>query len=276
MKKSRLITLLLALVLVLSVSAIPVSAAKDDVIVLNFTSAATAKNDKGECGFFGPYIGSKNMADLTTADGLVFDLSVSKSWAKFEISPQTATMKKYVIFKIKTDNAASAKGFNVTVGGSTVAWEDLKTSDGKAAPTLTSSYQTVCIDVKESFGVSAIVAKGKADVAVEQGAATGGKLYINSITFTDEATAEAPTTKATTTEPKTKETTTKATEKTTEKKTTTEAEKTTAEKETTKATETKTNAPADVDTGISDVTVPAMMVAGVALAVLAVSKKKSK
>ena len=273
MKKSRLITLLMALVLVLSIAAIPVSAAKDDVIVLNFTSAATSKNDKGECGFFGPYIGSKNMADLTSADGLVFDLSISKAWAKFEISPQTATMKKYVIFKIKTDNAASAKGFNVTVGGATVAWEDLKTSAGKAAPTLTPSYQTVCIDVKESFGVNAIVAKGKADVAIEQGAATGGKLFINSITFTDEATAEAPTTKATTTEPTTKETTTKATEK----ETTTEAEKTTAEKDTTtKATETKTNAPADVDTGVSDVTIPAMLVAGAALAVLAVSKKKSK
>lgn len=267
MKKSRVITLLLALVLVL-ISAIPVSAAKDDVIVLNFTSAATSKNDNGECGFFGPYIGSKNMADLTTTDGLVFDLSVSKAWAKFEISPQTASMKKYVIFKIKADDAATSKGFNVTVGGATVAWEDLKTSDGKAAPTLTSSYQTVCIDVKESFGVNAIVAKGKADVAIEQGAATGGKLYINSITFTDEATAEAPTTtKATTTEPTTKETTTKATEK---KTTTTEAEKTTAEDEQ------NTTAKPDVPTGVSDVTIPAMVVAGAALVVLAVSKKKSK
>ena len=266
MKKSRIFSLLLVLVLALSISAIPASAAKDDV-VFNFTSAATSKNSKGECGFFGPYIGNKEMATLTSADGFVIDLSVSKAWAKFEISPQTTGMKKYAVLKIKTDDVTASKGFNVTIGGATVAWDMLKTSDGKAAPELTTVYQAVCIDIAQSFNVDSIVAKGKADVGIAQGNATGGKVYIQSITFTDEAAASATETTSVAPSTKKDEPTTKKNDNSTAA---------TSGVGTKTQPSTKKQQPADVPTGVTNVILPSMAVAGAALALLAVTKKKSK
>jgi hypothetical protein len=186
MKKLFLILLSVILILALSQSSMVSLAAKGDVIV-DFVNGLYSELTT-DYGFFGPFFEGKMVAPSAT-DGLVFDLSVEDSWFATEVSPQDMAPVKYAVLDIKTDDPSGVTGSKLCFGGVRKFWSEWANHDGKGLPALTTSYQKVCVDLTAS-GVDSVIADG-VDFGMNQGNATGGHIYIKTVTFTDDVPNDA-------------------------------------------------------------------------------------
>jgi predicted small lipoprotein YifL len=158
--------------------------ATDDDVTVDYLGGSDKDNTYGEQGFFGPYT-EMNAAVLEPGTGLVFDTSITDAWITTEVAPQEMPAKQYAVIKIKTDDPEGINGFTITFGGQGHLWEQWTTADGSAAPALTTEWQTVTIDLAAA-GADQVVCDGP-DFAMNKGEAAQGKIYVESITFTNTA-----------------------------------------------------------------------------------------
>jgi hypothetical protein len=186
---------ILAIVIVALIAAsIPVLTASAASVTVDYVGGSDGNNKEGAHGFFGPYFDGE-MAKLDATDGLILDLSIADAWFTTEVAPQEMGSHKYAVLEIKTDDPKAIDGFTMKFGGQGKLWQDWTNHDGTALPTLTTSYQTICVDLYAS-GVDDpdhnITAENNgADIAMNKGEAAGGHIYIKTITFQDEVPAGA-------------------------------------------------------------------------------------
>jgi hypothetical protein len=187
MKKfSIILAVLLVALLLASIPVMSASAAGDKVRV-NYFFGATKDNTYGENGFWGPY--SENMATLDENYGIVFDLSIQDSWFTTEICPQEMGPYHYAVFDIKTDDITAINGFEMYMGGVRKPWNEWVNYDGYALPVITTDFHLYCVDLYAS-GVDYVIGDGP-DIAMNKAKATGGHLYIKSVTFTNSIPSSA-------------------------------------------------------------------------------------
>lgn len=214
MRKILAIGIVVALVAAFSL----VSVFASEPATMDFVAGAAdedyvAANANGENGFFGPYTDGDAADDgsltMSPTDGAVIDMSVENAWLTAELYPQEAEMYDYAVVVAKTDDATAINGFTIKFGNAGMKWQDWNSVGGKV-PMITTEYRTYVFSLRDSFevksdgkviypGMNKPVDKSEVDLstiesivtygpefAVNQGEATGGKIYINSVTFTDE------------------------------------------------------------------------------------------
>ncbi len=214
MKKILAIGIVVALVAAFSM----ISVFASEPVTMDFVAGAAdedyvAANKEGLNGFFGPYTDG-DAADggsltMSPTDGAIIDMSVQDAWVTAEISPQEVDMYDYAVVVAKTDDAAAVNGFTIKFGNAGMKWQDWNSVGGKV-PMITTDYQTYVFSLRDSFevkdggkvlypgmnkaadastfdpsSIESIVTYGP-EFAVNQGEAKGGKIYIKSVTFTDE------------------------------------------------------------------------------------------
>ena len=166
----------------------------EDVVVNYVEGAKDPENCKfGEYGFFGPYpdmdpdtlkpiVEDNAFYQLSTEDGMIFDIEPTDSWFTSQISPQEIGHYKYAKIEAKTDDPAGIDGFTMTFGSHGQGWQSWIDADGNNLPALTTEYQVYTVDLDAS-GVESLI--GGVDIAMNKGAGVKGHVFVKTITFTN-------------------------------------------------------------------------------------------